>query len=71
MWWYWGVGSEGTRGTHVCVVCTGTRGHPCLCSVHGGKGTPVSIQRQDDGWGFEKAGLEGGVPAYSRGIGTR
>jgi len=23
------------------------------------------------GWGFEQPGLVGGVPAYSRGIGTR
>ena len=23
------------------------------------------------GWGFEQPGLEGGVPAYSRGVGTR
>ena len=23
------------------------------------------------GWGFEQCGLEGGVPAYSRGVGIR
>ena len=31
---------------------------------------PGSIQGQD-GWGFEQRGLEGGVPAYGRGPGTR
>ena len=29
---------------------------------------PGSIQGQV-GWGFEQPGLEGGVPAYSRGVG--
>jgi len=31
---------------------------------------PGSIQGQD-GWGFEQPGLEGGVPAYSKGVATR
>ena len=36
----------------------------CGCHLTG------SVQGQA-GWGFEQPGLEGGVPAYSRGIGTR
>ena len=36
----------------------------CGCSL------PGSIQGQA-GWGIEQPGLVGGVPAYSRGVGTR
>jgi len=31
---------------------------------------PGGVQGQA-GWGFEQPGLVGGVPAYSRGVGTR
>jgi len=31
---------------------------------------PGSIQGEA-GWDFEQPGLEGGVPAYGRGVGTR
>ena len=40
--------------------------------AQGGCGCPVSGGVQDQaGWSFEQPGLEGGVPAYCRGVGTR
>ena len=55
------IGCSGTLQQHPCNQGKlANMGH-CRCPIPGG------IQGQA-GWGFEQPGLEGGVPAYSRGL---
>ena len=63
------LGQIQTRYQEEILYCEGGETLEQVAQRGCGRPLPGSIQGQAE-WGSDQSGLEGGVPAYSRGVGT-